>query len=147
MPDLLFSVLVTRDNLGLADLDCNDHINYYIAAQFLGGTITWNRQQATSPFIDGSVTTYRSKQMVTENIAVEVLGDDITTLYANMSALVAAFTQDSFNLQVAIGSDVVQYACEAADYTVAWVGSRMVAKQVQVTFSMPRQPQPVVGGF
>lgn len=147
MPDLGLSVVVSRDLLGLAGLEINDHLAYYVGPQLLGGQVAWNRQQVTSPFIDGQVTTWRTRQNVTEQLGVEVLGDTPGELNANLAVLLAAFIQDSFHLAVAIGAQSFEYACEAADYQVGWTGPRWVACQLQVVFAMPRQPVPVAGAF
>ena len=147
MPDLGLDVSVSRALLGLADLAINDHLAYYLSPQFLGGQVTWNRQQATSPFVDGAVTTYRTRGMVTEQLGVEVLGDTPGELDGNLAVLLAAFVQDSFHLAVAIGAQSWEYLCEAADYQVAWSGPRFIARQLQVLFGVPRQPVPVAGAF
>ncbi len=141
------SVVCSRALLGLADLEINDHVSYYVAPAFLGGGVTWNRTSATSPFCDGAVTTYRTRGVVTEQIGVEVLGASAAALNGHLAVLLAAFTQDTFHLAVAIGDADWEYACEAADYQVAWSGPRLIARQLQVVFGVPRQPVPVAGGF
>jgi hypothetical protein len=147
MPDILFSLLITRDSLGLPDLDLNDHLNYYVADQFMGGQVTWNRNQVTSPFIDGAITTYRTKQMVTDTVNIEVLTTTYTGAMTSLRTLVQAFTQDTYNLQIGIGvsTAALQYQCEAADYTMDWTNSRWVAKHLSISFSVPRNPVPILG--
>ena len=147
MPELGMGAAVSRTALGLADLDINDHLAYYLTPAFLGGTVSWTRQQVTSPFIDGAVTTYRTRGVVSEQVGVEVLGADVAELNTNLAALLAAFTQDAFHLAVAIGDEDFEYACEAADYQVGWSGPRWLATQLQVVFTVPRQPVPIAGGF
>lgn len=147
MPELSMGVVLTRDLLGLGDLAINDHLNYYIGPQFLGSMVSWNRQQATSPFIDGAVTTYRTRSQVTEQVLVEVLGDSAAELHTNLAALVAAVCQDAYRLNVSVDGQSWAYACEAADYQVAWAGPRLVARQVQVSLGIPRSPVPISGGF
>jgi hypothetical protein len=147
MADLSLSVAVTRAQLGLGNLNINDHISYYCAAQFLGGSMTWNRQQISSPYMDGSVTVNRTRGVVMEPVAVEVLGSTDTALQTNMATLLAALSQDTFDLLVGIGSAQYQYLCEAADVQNAgWSGPRMIAKQAQIVFQVPRQPVPILGG-
>lgn len=146
MADLGLTATVTRTLLGLADLNINDHVNYYLSPQFLGGTTAWQRNQVTSPFIDGAVTTNRTLQMVTETLGIEVIGSSPTTLQTALAALIIAFNQDSFILNISIGSANYQYRCEASDFQVLWTGPRMIAKQAQVLFQTPRQPVPLAGG-
>ena len=147
MPDLGMSVAISRTLLGLAPLQINDHLSYYIAPQFLGAAVSWNRQQVTGPFHDGAVTTYRSRQMVSEQIGVEVLGESPAQLNQNVAALLAAFSQDSFTMTVAIGLQQHEYACEASDYQLTWSGPRLVAQQLQVLFTVPRQPVTIQGAY
>jgi hypothetical protein len=150
MPDLGFTTQISRDDLGLAALTLNDHINYYVAGTFMSGSLSWNRNQISSPWTDGSATTYRYREMVTENITLECLGgpkDTQAALYANISAAIAAFSQDNFLLSIVTAGQQVEYQCEAADYQVAWDGPRMIARQLQVIFQVPRQPMPLEGDF
>lgn len=148
MPDILFSVVVDRTDLGLADLDLNDHLSYYVSSQGLfGQAVSYQRNQVTSPYLDGGVTISRNKEMVTDSIGIEVLGHSNPDVQSKLQALVAAFTQDTYNLQVAFNTTVYQWACEAADYTINWDSTRWIAKQLLVNFSFPRQPVAVKGGI
>lgn len=148
MPDLSLSCLLTRSQLGLADLELNDHDNYYLASDFLTGAQSWNRQQITSPFTDGSVTTYRTMQVVTRQLTVEVLtggAETTTALLANLGALINALGQDSFHIKVTVDGQQLVYQAEAADYTLQWDGPRTIAKQLQVQAQVPCQPIPLAG--
>lgn len=147
MSDLGLSASLTRPELGLDDLDINDHLNYYLSPNFMGGMVQWTRQQATSPFLDGAVTTYRSRQMVNENITLEVLGDTDAQMWDNVRALIACVCQSKYNLGLAVGSEVHQWMCEAADYQFNWNAPRIIANQVQLVINMPRQPVAIQGGF
>jgi hypothetical protein len=132
--------------MSLGVLDINDHSNYIVAGpEFMGGQISWDRTQVSSPFADGAVTTMRKRGVVTENVAVEVLGDDTTEVQANVKALVQAFMQDSFIMSVSFDSAVSTYQCEASDYKIVTSTPRWAAKQVQVMFSVPRHPIPLTG--
>lgn len=145
MPDLGLSVQLSRAALGLAPLEINDHVSYYVGPQLLGGQVQWTRQQASSPYLDGAVTTSRARQMVTEQIAVEVLGSTAVQVQARAVALVAAVLQDAFTLTLAADASTWSYTCEAADYQLVWSGPRLVARQLQVLLSLPRQPVPAAG--
>lgn len=145
--DLTLSVSVTRTALALADLQINDHLDYYIGPQFFGGSQAWQRNQVGSPFIDGQVTTYRTKQMVTEQVQIECLGGDAVELEANITAVYDAFMQDSFNVSIVYNGVTLTYQCESADVTKLWTGPRLIANQGQLNFSVPRQPNPIVGAL
>lgn len=147
MPNLSMDVSVTRSLLGLSDLHINDHVNYALAPAFLGATVQWNRNQVSSPFLDGAVTVTRTRQMVTETIAVEVFGANQSTVQLHASQLIDAFLQDNFVLSVVIEGATQSYQCETADYQVAWTGPRWIQNQLQVSFSVPRQPVALSGGL
>lgn len=146
MPDITLAASVTRTQLGLGDLNINDHVSFYLATQLLGAQVQWNRQQVTSPFTDGAVTTQRFRQQVTEQVGVEVLAATAAEMQTNLAELLAAFCQDSYTLTLVVDGTTYAYRCEAADYQVAWTGPRFAARQGQVLFNVPRQPEPVSGG-
>jgi len=160
LTDLDLSVTVSRHNLGLDLLQINDQVVYRCAATpFLGESMSWTRNQLTSAYIDGAVTVNRARQMVNEQVAVEVSGRNAampkrapTQLQAqlNMAVLIEAFTQDSFVLELLLGDGTgaarYSYQCEAADVQVAWASPRAIAMQNQVVFTVPRQPVPISGG-
>lgn len=140
------SVLVSRTLLGLADLEINDFENYYVASQFLGANAGWNRTQIGAPWTDGTVTVNRTRQMVNEPLAVEVFGGDLEDVKNNVAELLDAFAQDAFTIDVTMdGFEYAKYQCEAADVQHGWVGARFIEGQVQIVFSVPRQPVPLVG--
>src|SRR3954471_7485848 len=140
------SVTVTRTLLGLPDLELNDFVRYSIGAQFLGGNVSWNKQQVGSIFVDGQTTTARSMQNVTEQVAVEVYAEDIDELRANTTEVDQAFFQDSFVMTVTVDGVVyAQYMCEAADRQLTWTGPRLIEHQNAIVYSMPRQPLPLAG--
>lgn len=147
MADLDMQVEITRGLLGMPQLQINDYINYYCAPQFLGAAMQWQRNQVGGPFTDGMVTTYRQRGMVMEQIAIEVLGADQAELASNMAVLVQAMQQDQYQFKVFIAGTEYSYAAESADLTGQWTGPRMIENQMQLVFTMPRQPVPLVGAF
>lgn len=146
MPDLGMSVSISRDSLSLPPLDINDHQLCYVTGDSFGRQVQWNRQKASSPFLDGDVTTYRNRQKVTSQIGLEVMGANPGLLQFNMNTLIHAFCQSQFDLSIAIGQASYQYDCEAADWQEIWTGPRWVANQLQIVFTVPNQPVPLLGG-
>jgi hypothetical protein len=149
VPDIGLSVRVSRELLGLGELEINDHRSYYCAPQFLGGQVAWRRNTVSSPWLDGDVTINRTRGMVTEQLAVEVLGANLSEAQTNVVTLIEAFIQSRFTLTADFGDlEVSQvYDCEAADYQISWSGPRLVASQLQVVLGVPRQPVALAGGF
>jgi hypothetical protein len=160
MPDLVMSATISRTLLNLSPLQINDGVVYRVSSEsFLSGQMQWTRNQISSIYIDGAVTVARSRQIMNENFAVEVagfnpanIGAGVSQVYfqANMAALIAAMSQDSFTLDLLVGvnPDTVHYTYtgEAADVQVAWTTPRFAAMRGLVTFTMPRQPVPMAGG-
>lgn len=143
MADIALSVTVSRVLLGAEPLEINDHTTYRLAPGSMGGAVSWNNQRVSSPFMEGEATIFRTRGMVVEPVVVEVLGTDSQALRTNLNALVGAFIQDTFALSLTVDNVLFSYACEAADYQVSWVGPRFVARQLQVSFQVPRQPVPL----
>lgn len=154
MADLDMSVVISRDNLALGPLEINDGYIYQIGDQFLGGQVSYDRQEVGGPNTDGSLTTGRTLQKVQEPVAVEVWGRTNldaslrnAALQANIDALSAAFMQNTFTLSVTIDTAVWEYSGEAADVQITWMGTRFMAKKGKVTFTVPRQPRELLRGL
>lgn len=142
---LVFLAGVTRNSMGLGDLNINDGIRYKVSNRLLGGAVTWDRNVATSPWVDGDVTVSRRRPNVSEEIEIHVYGDNHTALRANIVELVQAFSQHSFNLAVYLSGQIYQYQCEAADYQMSWEQSKIHGTMSTLTFTMPRRPTAVLG--
>lgn len=148
MIDVPMSVTVSRDSLGLSPLEIAASPDYYLSTQFLGSAVQWNRQQVESQWLDGSVTTSRHRQMVTEQIAVEVTGDSLPHVQAKIVTLIQAFIQDRFVLNVVAANSVRSYLCESADYQdLSWTTPRLAGAQGQIMLQVPRQPVALTGGY
>jgi len=147
VPDLGLSCTVSRTLLSLAPLDCNDGVTYRLTAEsFSSRQMSWQREEASSPFLDGAVTVYRTRQKVTDQVGFEVLGDTPALVQQHVNELKRAFAQSRFTLGLQIDGAAYQFDCEAADYAEAWSGPRWVARQLQVLFSVPNSPVPIAGG-
>ena len=62
-----------------------------------------------------------------------------------MQELIAAFTQDEFELLILLNDATYQYKCYAADYTVNWTREALHSNKMLVSFQVPRDPIPVQG--
>lgn len=139
--DLIMSVEVSRDSMGLDPLEINDHLDYAFASpELFGGQQAWERKQTNSPYVDGDFTVTRRRQNVTEDINIEVFGANNSEVTSNARKLINAFSQDSFTVTLCLNQVYSEYTCEAADYKVIGTGPRWVAKQIQVVLSVPRKP-------
>lgn len=146
--DVPLSVLISRTALVLPPLEIATTPDYYLSTQFLGAAVAWSRQQVESQWLDGAVTTSRHRQMVTDQVAVEVKGTSLADVQSKINVLIQAFTQDSFTMTVVAADATRVYLCEAADYQdLSWTTPRLSAAQGQVMLSVPRQPVALSGGF
>jgi hypothetical protein len=143
--EIPIDALVTREELGLPDLDINDNDNYIVGPNLAPGVVAWQRLQASSPFMHGAVTVGRRKDIVTAEIAVDILANNFTALTAAKQTIVEAFEQDSFRLKMTFEGSQYEWACEAADHGVSWEHPRVHARRLTVLFSFPRQPIPLLG--
>ncbi len=138
------SVTFSRTLLGLGDLEINDHIKYYVA-EFGDQSITWRRQQVSSPWVDGTVTSQRSKENVTRSMTIEVLGDNWADTLSNAKDLIDAVSQDTFVLTSDMNSEIVSYICEASDYSWAQSKERWHSYRGILTVSLIHKPNPTTG--
>jgi hypothetical protein len=151
--ELALSVTISRALLGLTPLEINDQVLYKVAPGLLGGQVSWQRTTASSPYMDDDITVNRRRGRVNEPLLVEVFGrskgqPDATSpklLKDNLTTLIQAMVQDTFDLTIVMDAQTYTYACEAADYSMAWTTPRWAARQLQVAFVVPRAPVPVSG--
>jgi|SRR6266568_552909 len=139
------SVTISRDQLGLDALELNDFERYYLGPEFMGAAVVYSRNVVGSPYVHGQTTTSRTKQNPQERITVEVLAGNQEELEDNIGEVIAAFEQSSFDLTIVMDGETTAYRGEAADHQSIWTGPRMIEKQGQVVFTMPRQPIPLQG--
>lgn len=145
MADLTMSVQVSRDLLGLGPLEINDFVSYYVTPQFMGAARAWSRTQVGSPWLNGQRTTNRTLEMVVETVVVDYLGGSAAEAQQALVDITQAFDQDGFTMTITISGVTNTYQCESSDFTVLWDGPHWIAQHGQITFSMPRQPIPIVG--
>lgn len=141
---LTVAATVTRSSLGLSTLNINDHVNYQLGAQIMGGTVTWDRNTVSSPYVDGDVTVSRRRPNINETIQVNILASSQAVMLTNIKALAEAFCQDTYTLTITMSGQTYQYKCESADYSIEW-GIKMHSDQCMMVFSVPRKPIALAG--
>ena len=145
MGDIALSATVTRSALGLSVLNINDHKDYIISTTMLGGSVTWQKQQVSSPYVDGDITITRRRPTIVEPIEIYVYGNNGTDLTNNVAKLIEAFTQDEFLMSIKINNSDRQYKCECSDYTIEYANTKYATNMTLVKFSTPRSPIATVG--
>jgi hypothetical protein len=143
--DIALTASVTRSALGLSNLNINDKKKYNITATMLGGGVSWQKQQVSSPYVDGDVTVTRRRPTVMEPLEIYVYGKTGNELTNNIRTLIDAFIQDTYNLLISIDGSTRQYKCECADYTIEYANTKFASGMTMVRFNVPRNPIPTVG--
>lgn len=145
MSTLTVAAYVSRTLLGKENLYINDHETYVLTPTIMGGAVSWDKKEASSPWVDGEYTISRRKRNINEQLVINVYGASQIDLQTNIAELVEAFTQDNFGLYFSINNAIRAYKCFAADYQVSWDHTRMHALNVPVTITVPRLPNPISG--
>lgn len=136
---LSFTGHITRTNLGLGFLNINDGVNYSMTDRIMGGTVSWDRNQVNSPWVDGDVTVFRRRGNVTDSIGFNVYGANHGEIRNNLVILVDGFSQDEFSIFLTMDGATYQYECETADYTLDW-DYKMHSNMATINFQVPRKP-------
>jgi hypothetical protein len=117
------TVQVTRTLLALSNLNINDEGTYFLLEDGLEpGGVTWRRDEVESKYTDGSYEVGAVKEDARASYGVAVKAATQTALHTAVAAIVAAFTQRTFTLQVTIDSISTAYTCKRANYEVSWEG-------------------------
>ncbi|HET9654599.1 MAG TPA: hypothetical protein VFP72_04555 [Kineosporiaceae bacterium] len=83
--------------------------------------VQWDRQFATSPFVDGRALTSARRQTKTLVFGLIVSGVDAAGLAAAQATVDAAFSQFAYQLRVSAGGSLLAWNCEPADFEPAEV--------------------------
>jgi dienelactone hydrolase len=146
--ELPISALVTRTELGMADLNINDATTYRVAGpSAMGGQVSWVRQQVSAPWVDGDITVARRRQNVMEPLTLYIKGSSQADMDTKIATLIQAFTQHRYGLQIVVGGANHAWDCEAADYQVTLDTVHFHALYAQATFQIPRKPVALSGAF
>lgn len=154
-PPMALSVQVSRDLLGgLAPLELNTTTgrSYRIAPGGVGpGAATWRRETVVSPVVDGRLLLGAVLDVQTLTVKVRVRASSYGVLEDRVRAVLHAFYQRSYSLTVTLGGEQRAWLCEPADSAVGQAGQYdeddYRGLQQVVTFSVPRSPIALAGGY
>lgn len=151
---LTITASVSRDSLGLADLNIDDGSAYELVTAG-PGLRRWVRDLAVAPAVHGAAQVSARMDLQVAPVSVRVLASTKASLDTRSAALVAAFSQLRFNLTITIDGGTETWKCFAADGGPSADGSSsdgswdkygLLAAYRQVyAFQVPRQPVPVDG--
>lgn len=145
---MTFTASVSRVQLGLADLNINDHVAYAVSSDsILSGQVQMRRNTVQSSSVAGAFDVSAVPDRVQDVWAIEVLdsGTGAVTLQSNLKVLITAFQQLQFNLTFTWDAATYTYACQSSDYVIDWTSGRAIARQLLVKFSLYRSPVAING--
>lgn len=140
---------ITRTSLSLSNLAIVT-ATYDVAIDDAGslsaGTIAWRRLTAESAFTSGRTLIQAVKDTTSLALLITVTGADLATVQANVSTLLSAVWQTSYQLSLTLDSGATYtWNCEPADATVGFNHSHVLGRACPVVLSIPRDPIPVAG--
>lgn len=135
---------------GTAGLTLSHANGYDISLERFGpGPRTWRRETITSPFMSGRWLI--DSQLDTSNAPMDVFvfGTTASQFATRTDALLDAFSQRTYNLQLTIDGVLYEWACEPADIAPGADGEfnigDLAAFGQDFHLSIPRDPVPVNG--
>jgi hypothetical protein len=146
------TVVATVTRAGLtppaAELNIDDGVNFALGRSVRIGAVTWRREVAQSPFVEGRIPVHEVKDSSESSIVVLCLGATHAALQANIGTLLEAFTQQyTYEVRLQIEGSDYHWVCERADYEVGWITETIAARVVPVNLTFHRAPTPVAGVF
>lgn len=149
MTDLTLNAKVSRTQLGLGDLNLNDHVTYAVSGNSLWrASRRWSRVQPESIDMHGSVTTHRKLEMASDPFSVYVHGASLSALDTALGVLLDAFSQQRYVLQQQVDGADHQWSCQEADVDeVVSTNAHLASRMLEVKFTILHYPIPLVGAL
>jgi len=148
MSELSIATTISRQDLGLEDLDINDGVAYRVGRNLEVNAVSWRREAATSPFVHGRIPVIEVKDAMESSIDIYVLGEDHAELDQRLKTLLDAFTEQySYTLRLSVDGYSHAWSCERADYSVGFATEFLAALTVPVRLTFHRHPNPLEGAF
>lgn len=124
-------------------VDINDQETYKINADQTRDSVskTWRRTTAQSPVLGGTYLVHAVPELVTENVAVWVYGQDQTGVAENFFALYDLFEQYDFRIRWTFDNFQETWRCQLSDSNYSrgqvWTHNNMA----MAAFQVPRFPE------
>lgn len=143
------TVSVSRTELGLSAIDLTADPYEVQQPTVDAGTVTWRRDWARSAYVDGAQQVGAVRDVIEGGVLdVDVSGASHAALRTNVAALVAAFFQRTYTLQMTFDGTAWAWKCHQADLAVGVASPAMELGLVcTVHLLFPRQPTPVSGPY
>jgi len=122
-------------------LDISDNVRYRLADMTLGNrSVSFRRQQATSPYLPGTWTISAVPDTISENVGVYVYGTSNAELRLRLDQLTDCFSQLNYFMSWENEDDSYIWMCQVADYQVDTRREFQHATMALCTFEVPRYP-------
>lgn len=145
--DLDLGLLITRTELGLADLDLNDGTVYVMALDGIRPRgESWRREFARSPNVPGQRVVHAVLEADPLQVDVICKGDTWFDAHQNYETAVDAFRQTTFNVTETVDGVTHLWQCTEADVVPVWRAIWQAVPAIAVAFEAPRQPVDVDSG-
>ena len=121
-------------------LDINDGVYRLARDSFSSQSVTWRKQEAVNPFVEGSWTVAAVRENVVEMLSVWIRGTDATPSWQAVAALTDAVSQRNFAIEFTVDGVKRTYTCNMGEYQVQATTELRVASMAQVIVQIPRAP-------
>jgi hypothetical protein len=110
------------------------------AEAFVESSLTWRKQEANNPFVDGTWVVNATKENITSVVDVYVRGETTAETTASLKALRDAFGQLNYGIEFTIDDVVYYYRCYVADYTIKTPREFRFSTMAQFSAQVPHDP-------
>jgi len=118
---------------------------YKLSAEaFVEETLTWRKQEANNPFVDGTWIVNATKENITRSVDVYVRGETTAQTTAAVRELRDTFSQINYGIELTIDDVVYFYRCYVADFTVKTPREFRFSTMAQFSAQVPYDPNYII---
>lgn len=142
------SVTVYRAELSLGPLAIDGYGNYAVDDDgIVESSGLYDQDIVSSPFVEGNVATHDIRGMITQQMRILVRAADQDAMQANVGALLAAFGQHNFVLDLTVASTTYSWSCRRKAYGVRFNRRLVYARSAIIPVTFERYPTALAGPF
>jgi hypothetical protein len=142
------SVTVYRASLSLGPLAIDGTGDFKIDDDGITEAFaSYDQELVSSPFVEGNVVTHDIRGMVTEQMRILVRGADHSAVQANIGAVLAAFTQKAFVVDLTVASTTYSWSCRRKSYGMRFNRKMVYARAAIIPVTFDRYPTALAGPF
>jgi hypothetical protein len=114
---------------------------YRLSAEaFVESSLTWRKQEASNPFIDGTWVVNATRENITSLVDVYVRGESTKVTAEAIKALKDTFSQLNYGIELTIDDVVYFYRCYVADFSVKTPREFRFSTMAQFSAQVPHDP-------